>query len=105
MPAAPRPPRGHAGIARSTGQRQLFAAGMHLAATNGFSGGYARSSRSVSCVAITGDRHGMERDWAANRASGRPICPTPKRGRIGGERTLARAGARKPPTGSLSGAL
>ena len=35
---------------------------VHLAATNGFSGGYTRSSRSISCVAIAGSGLGMERD-------------------------------------------
>ena len=41
------------------GQVQSASAGygrrhVHLAASNGFSGGYARSSRSRSCVAIAG---------------------------------------------------
>src|SRR5690606_20853915 len=38
---------------------------LHMAATNGFSGGYARSSHSLSAVAFTGQGTGMERDWAA----------------------------------------
>ena len=37
---------------------------MHLAATNGFSGGYGRTSRSLTAVAFTGHGTGMERGWA-----------------------------------------
>ena len=39
------------------GARQI-----HLAASNGFSGGYARTDRALSCVAIAGTSTGMERD-------------------------------------------
>ncbi len=76
--------------------------GVHLAATNGFSGGYERSSQSVSCVAITGEGTKMERDYFGE---GRTFCadlPDPAEvGRIAGERAAARAGARKPPTGTF----
>jgi PmbA protein len=37
---------------------------LHLAASNGFSGGYARSSCGVQAVAICGEGLGMERDYA-----------------------------------------
>ena len=37
---------------------------IHLAATNGFSGGYGRTDRSIVCVAITGEGTEMERDYA-----------------------------------------
>lgn len=36
---------------------------VHVAATNGFSGGYSRTNRSISCVAISGEGTGMERDY------------------------------------------
>ena len=74
----------------------------HLTASNGFSGGYGRSSRSVSCVAITGTGSGMERDWAAeSRAFAADLPAAETVGALAAERTLARAGARKPPTGAF----
>ncbi len=76
--------------------------GIHLAATNGFSGGYARTSHSVSCVAITGEGTGMERDYNGEmRVHGADLPDPEEIGRIAGERTVARAGARKPPTGAF----
>ncbi|MFO1175925.1 MAG: TldD/PmbA family protein [Paracoccaceae bacterium] len=74
----------------------------HLAATNGFAGGYARTSRSVSAVAITGEGLGMERDWAAESRAHQADLPAPEEvGRQAGERAVARAGARKPGTGTF----
>ncbi|MGI1662319.1 TldD/PmbA family protein [Palleronia sp. KMU-117] len=73
---------------------------VHLAATNGFSGGYARSQRSTSCVAITGSGTAMERDYFGETRTYQTDLPDPETiGRIAGERTAARAGARKPPSG------
>ena len=75
---------------------------MHLAATNGFSGGYARTGHSVQAVAISGDGTGMERDYAFEARVHRAELPAPAEiGRLAGERTAARAGARKPPTGAF----
>ncbi|MGY6412473.1 MAG: TldD/PmbA family protein [Alkalilacustris sp.] len=75
---------------------------VHLAATNGFSGGYARTGSSLSCVAITGEGTGMERDWAAeSRVFAADLPDADGIGRLAAERTLARAGARKPPTGAV----
>lgn len=72
-----------------------------VAATNGFEGGYVRSSHSLSCVAITGDGTGMERDWAGESRVYRSDLPDPEDiGRLAAERTLARAGARRPKTGA-----
>jgi PmbA protein len=80
----------------SHGRRHL-----HIAATNGFSGGYGRTENAVSCVAITGDGTGMERDWCAESRAHAADLPGPEEiGRIAGERTVARAGARRPPTGA-----
>lgn len=73
---------------------------IHLAATNGFSGGYVRTQRSTSAVAITGTGTGMERDYFGESRTYQADLPPPEEiGRIAGERTAARAGARKPPTG------
>ena len=73
---------------------------IHLTASNGFSGGYARTDRSISCVAITGEGTAMERDYCGEGRLHAADLPTPEEiGRIAAERTVARAGARKPPTG------
>lgn len=73
-----------------------------LAASNGFSAGYGRSSHGISAVAITGEGLGMERDWAGESRVWAEDLPTPEEiGRLAGERTVARQGARKPPTGAF----
>lgn len=74
---------------------------MHLAASNGFSGGYARTTRMISCVAITGEGTGMERDWASESRIFQADLPDATGiGRLAAERAVARAGARRPPTGA-----
>lgn len=74
---------------------------LHLAATNGFSGGYGRSSRMVSCVAITGEGTGMERDWhAEGRIYQADLPDAAEIGRIAAERAVARSGSRRPKTGA-----
>ncbi|MEZ5911208.1 MAG: TldD/PmbA family protein [Paracoccaceae bacterium] len=78
------------------GRRQVW-----ISASNGFSGGYRRSSRSISCVAITGEGTAMERDYFGDSRVFQADLMAPEEiGRIAAERTLARAGARKPPTGA-----
>ncbi len=74
---------------------------IHMAASNGFAGGYARTDRGLSCVAIAGTGADMERDYdgdsrifQADLRSARDI------GERAGARAVERAGARKPPTGS-----
>ncbi|MBI1173408.1 TldD/PmbA family protein [bacterium] len=75
--------------------------GLHVAASNGFSGGYERSSHSVSAVAFTGSGTAMERDWAAEGRIFAADMPAPEEiGRLAGERALERAGSVKPPTGA-----
>ncbi len=75
---------------------------LHLAASNGFSGGYARSARSLSCVAISGEGLAMERDWSAEARVFQADLPGPEEvGREAGERAVARAGARRPKTGAV----
>lgn len=73
-----------------------------LAASNGFSGGYARTSHSVSAVAFVGEGTGMERDWAAEGRMFAADMPGAEGiGHLAAERALLRVGARKPPTGAF----
>ncbi|WP_299887741.1 TldD/PmbA family protein [uncultured Ruegeria sp.] len=75
---------------------------VHLAMTNGFSGGYKRSSRSTSCVAISGEGTGMERDYDGDSRTFQSDLRSPDEiGRIAGERAVEQVGARKPATGSF----
>ncbi|XDA98570.1 TldD/PmbA family protein [Sulfitobacter sp. LCG007] len=74
---------------------------IHLAASNGFSGGFSRSSRGISCVAITGQGTGMERDYDGDSRTFQSDLRSPEDiGRTAAERTMARAGARRPKTGA-----
>ncbi|WP_298438251.1 TldD/PmbA family protein [uncultured Jannaschia sp.] len=75
---------------------------IHLAATNGFEGGYRRTATSLSCVAITGEGTGMERDYYGDSRIHCADLDDPETvGRIAAERTVARKGAIKPPTGAV----
>lgn len=72
-----------------------------LAGTNGFSAGYRRTSWSTSCVAITGEGLGMERDYFGDgRTHFEDLMSPTQIGRIAGERTAERFGATRPPTGN-----
>ena len=51
---------------------------MWLAASNGFSGGYARTGHSLSVVAITGEGLRMERDYAGESRTFAADLPTPE---------------------------
>lgn len=74
---------------------------VHLAASNGFSGGYERSSRAISCVAIAGTGDGMERDHDGDSRIFQSDLPRPDEiGARAAERAVARLGARQPPTGA-----
>jgi len=75
---------------------------IHLAASNGFAGGYQRTSTSVSCVAISGTGLKMERDYNGEGRIFAQDMPSPEEiGRLAGERAAARQGASKPPTGAF----
>ena len=74
---------------------------LHLAATNGFSQGYARTDRTISCVAISGEGTGMERDYDYDsRIYQSDLRDAAEIGRIAGDRAVERHGARKPATGT-----
>jgi PmbA protein len=74
---------------------------VHLAASNGFEGGYRRTGTSLSCVAISGEGLAMERDYYGDSRVHRADLDAPETvGRLAGERAAALAGARKPPTGA-----
>ena len=73
-----------------------------LAGTNGLHAEAYRTGSSLSCVAISGEGTGMERDYDANsRVYRGDLRSAEALGRIAGERAVARGGARKPPTGSF----
>lgn len=75
---------------------------VHLAASNGFSGGYMRSARSLSCVAISGEGTAMERDYDGDsRTFQSDLRSAGEIGRVAGERAVQQVGARKPATGSF----
>ncbi|SNT74965.1 TldD/PmbA family protein [Paracoccus seriniphilus] len=81
----------------SFSRRQIW-----MAASNGFSGGYGRSTHAISAIAITGEGLGMERDYAGEGRVWAEDLPEPEEiGQLAAERTLARAGSRKPPTGAF----
>lgn len=76
---------------------------VHLAASNGFAGGYARSETSISCGAISGEGTGMERDWDGDgRVFMADLRAPADIGRTAGERAVARANPRRPRTGTYS---
>ncbi|MFD1880648.1 TldD/PmbA family protein [Paracoccus pacificus] len=81
----------------SFGRRRMWISG-----TNGLEQGLNRSSHSLSAVAITGEGLGMERDWASeSRIWADDLPPAEEVGVLAGQRTVARAGARRPPTGAF----
>lgn len=73
---------------------------IHLAASNGFSGGYTRTSRGLSCQAISGTGSAMQREYDYDsRIFQADLRDAAEIGRIAGERAIALSGARKPKTG------
>ena len=72
-----------------------------LAASNGFEGGYGRTSRGLSCVAIVGTGTGMERDYDGDtRTFQSDLRSAEDIGHTAARRALERLDARKPPTGT-----
>jgi len=75
---------------------------IHLATSNGFSGGYARTSTGLYCTAISGTGLEMERDYKGDsRIYASDMMSADEIGRIAGERAVALKGASKPPTGAF----
>lgn len=73
---------------------------LHLATSNGFSGGYARTGHMRSCVAISGEGTEMERDYdGGNRSHYADQRSTSEIGRTAGQRAVERTGATRPKTG------
>ncbi len=72
-----------------------------IATSNGFSGGYARSSAGLSVSAIAGAGTGMEGDYDyASRRRWADLPDPAEIGRRAGERAVARLGPRKAPKGA-----
>lgn len=75
---------------------------VYSAMTNGFEGGYARTDRGLSCVAIAGTGTGMERDYDGDgRAFAADMRSAEDIGTSAGTRAVERLDARKPQTGSF----
>lgn len=91
------------GITQVESSAGYSARSVHISATNGFSGGYARTSRSLSAVAFTGTGTGMERDWSGESRTYQADLPAALGiGELAADRALARAGATKPKTGTYA---
>ncbi|WP_333713860.1 TldD/PmbA family protein [Yoonia sp.] len=74
---------------------------VHLAATNGFSAGYAKTDRGLSCVAISGTGTGMERDYDYDsRVFQADLRDADAIGTRAAARAVERIGGRKPKTGA-----
>ncbi|WP_380055767.1 TldD/PmbA family protein [Falsihalocynthiibacter sp. SS001] len=73
---------------------------IHLATSNGFTGGYARTGYSLSTVAISGSGADMERDYYGDGRTYFADLESPEHiGQIAGQRAVDRIGARQPKTG------
>jgi len=71
-----------------------------LAASNGFSGSYARTSCSLFASAIAGEGLGRERDYSGESRTHLSDLPEPEEiGTKAGRRAVERLGPRKPPSG------
>lgn len=84
------------GAAGSYGQTEF-----HLATSNGFSGGYGRTSHGLYCTAISGTGTGMERDHDGDhRTHFSDMRSAADIGRSAGERAAALQNARRAQTGT-----
>ncbi len=74
---------------------------VHMAASNGFSGGYKRTSMSISCVAIAGEGTSMERDYDGDmRIFAADLRSATEIGERAAQRAVERLAPRKPATGT-----
>lgn len=93
----------HSGISQVQSSSAGFSrSAVHLSASNGFEGGYTRSSHGLSCVAIAGTGTAMERDYDGDSRVYHSDLRAPHDiGTSAATRALARVEARKPPTGAF----
>ncbi len=91
------------GITNSEGAEAGWSyAHIALAASNGFTGGYASSRHSVGTSVLAGEGLEMERDYEfSSRVYGADLEDPAEIGRKAGERTVRRLGARKAATGRV----
>ncbi|MDG1866339.1 MAG: TldD/PmbA family protein [Yoonia sp.] len=74
---------------------------IHMATSNGFNAGYTRTSRDLSCVAISGTGTDMERDYDYDsRIFGADLRDASEIGQRAAARAVERAGAKRPKTGA-----
>lgn len=92
----------HDGISRiDSAAAQYSRQSIALAASNGFSGGYERTSRGLYCVAIAGEGLGMERDYDGDsRIFQGDLRSAQDIGDSAATRALERLTPRKPKTGA-----
>jgi PmbA protein len=75
---------------------------VHLAASNGLSARYQRSSHRLGATVLAGTGTAMERDWEYRSATHREDLPPPADiGRIAGERTVRRLNPQKAATAAV----
>ncbi len=73
---------------------------IHLSATNGFNGGYSKTSFSTSCVAIARSQSGLERDYDGDVRIFKQDLRSPEEiGIRAAKRAVSKLEARKPKTG------
>ncbi len=95
--------KAHDGITQVEASAGYSQRTLHLATSNGFSGGYARTSHSLSAVAFTGTGTEMERDWAGEgRIWSADMPDAAEIGSLAAARALSRAGATRPVTGTYT---
>lgn len=75
---------------------------IHLATSNGFTGGYSRTDNGLSCVAISGSGLDMQRDYDGDFRVYQSDMRAPHDiGTTAGSRAVSMQGAVKPPTGNF----
>ena len=96
--------RAVAGVTNSGGASASWSlAGLVLVTSHGFSGGWLRTSHSLSVSAVAGTGTGMQRDWdASSKIFGADLDAAELVGRRAGERAVARLSPRKMETGTAT---
>ncbi|MGZ9809222.1 TldD/PmbA family protein [Pseudoroseicyclus sp. H15] len=88
------------GISQAEASANWGRSTLHLAASNGFSGGWANTMSAISCTAIAGEGLGMERDYDYDARTHAGDLRGPEEiGARAAARALKRLKPRKPPTG------